>query len=223
MRVLLSATFLGLACWFVLGSDRAPTGRGEAPVVPAGALSRAAPRTLKTDPRILDVGGQPLRCDDCHRLFDSANRPAGALAQHADIVLDHGLNDACLNCHDAEQRERLVLRGGGTVGLDQAAQLCAQCHGPTWRDHQRGIHGRSHGSWDPASPERSALGCTECHDPHAPAFPGLAPLPAPASTRGDDTHHAPSHPPASPLRRWRGGGTASVPAQVSAAAGDHDG
>ncbi len=108
-------------------------------------------------------------------------------------MLDHGLNDRCLNCHDHENRDRLRLHGTKTIGFDDVQELCAKCHGPTFRDWELGIHGRTNGYWDEASGEARKLLCTECHDPHAPAFPDIAPLPGPNTLRMGNTKPSADH------------------------------
>jgi hypothetical protein len=81
--------------------------------------------------------------------------------------------------------------------------LCAQCHGTTYRDWQRGMHGKTMGSWDKSSGKQRRLLCTECHNPHAPAYGRLAPLPGPRTLRmnaGDEKDHQEGADP-SPLHR----------------------
>ena len=88
------------------------------------------------------------------------------------------------------------------MGYDQVQDLCASCHGPTYRDWEKGIHGRTNGYWDTSKGEQTRLVCTQCHDPHAPAFGKLVPLPGPNTLRMNDGggpdpdyHHAPKHNP----------------------------
>jgi predicted CXXCH cytochrome family protein len=104
-------------------------------------------------------------------------------AHAGDLVLAHGKadhnNNACFNCHDPKKLNELVTRDGTRLKLSEATMLCASCHGPTYRDWDAGMHGRTTGHW------RRELGgfvresCTSCHDPHAPAFPALIPRPGP--------------------------------------------
>jgi hypothetical protein len=79
--------------------------------------------------------------------------------------------------------------------------VCAKCHGPAYRDWQKGTHGKTLGSWQ-AGDSRRRLGCTECHDPHSPAYPRIVPLPAPTTLRmGDqDIIRREDEPDQSPLR-----------------------
>ncbi|MHC5003646.1 MAG: hypothetical protein ACYTJ0_11025 [Planctomycetota bacterium] len=198
--------FLGLAAWFIWGSG---------PVeIPAAASPPVARRAVATEPVRGDVPLEPLiemgsftrRCSECHRLFESAEETARRLTEHQHIVLDHGLNDLCFNCHDRQDRDRLALRGGETVSFAEVPRLCAKCHGPTYRDWQRGMHGRTVGSWDPKSPEHVRLVCSQCHDPHAPAYDPMRPLPGPHTLRMGHPHDEPESEPVDlidPLRRWR--------------------
>ncbi|MFN7141440.1 MAG: cytochrome c3 family protein, partial [Limisphaerales bacterium] len=101
---------------------------------------------------------------------------------HDDMVFKHGRhgrNDNCLNCHDANNLDKLRTRDGLQLKFDQSNLLCASCHGPTYRDWEIGIHGRTSGYWDRTRGEATRLDCTSCHDPHAPAFPKLKPAPGP--------------------------------------------
>ena len=138
------------------------------------------------DPPMILLNGFERTCMDCHRVFPPRDIAPEDLQQHRHIRLDHGINDACRNCHDVENRDRLVLRGGESIGYDDVERLCAKCHGPTYRDWEIGTHGRSNGYWDPSRGERRRLACTECHDPHVPRSPAMDPinpLPGPNTLR----------------------------------------
>jgi predicted CXXCH cytochrome family protein len=88
-------------------------------------------------------------------------------------------NENCFNCHDQNQLDRLHTADGTNLKFDEATLLCASCHGPTYRDWEAGIHGRTSGYWDRKAGPFVRQECTSCHDPHAPAFTGLIPMPAP--------------------------------------------
>jgi hypothetical protein len=185
MRIALAGLWFLLAGWFLLGSS---TGRdavlGElqrAARVDPEAISSEPSRTPLTDPPRILLGGVEQRCSDCHDLFSSREPTPATLRQHREVVLDHGLNDRCYNCHSNPERTTLVLRDGTEVPFGESTSLCAQCHGTVFRDWERGMHGKTLGSWDPASPEFVRLECVSCHDPHAPAFEAIVPLPGPAS------------------------------------------
>ena len=160
-----------------------------------------------SDPPSIKVGSFDQRCSDCHGVFDSrVVDPPVDLKQHAHIELRHGMNDRCYNCHGREDRNKLLLHGGVEIGYDQVEMLCAKCHGTTYRDWQVGMHGRTNGSWDKGSGRQVRLKCTQCHDPHAPAYAPIVPMPAPNTLRmgpqspdGAHEHHGPQ----SPLTKWK--------------------
>jgi len=215
MRAAIPVVLLLLAAWFL----HAPEGPG-LPSQPTPAFDHArlvpsTPRTPMADPRIMEVAGLDMRCNDCHDIFPSAEQPVAPLRQHTDIVLDHGMNDRCLNCHARADRERYELRGDVLIGLDESPRLCASCHGPTFRDWERGIHGRTDGYWSAAHGQPRRLTCIECHDPHSPAYPGLQPLPGPHAWRAP-SEAAPAAD-AGPLDFWLQRTQAAVPPEA------HDG
>jgi len=147
-------------------------------------------RVALSDPPMINIGTLNQRCSDCHTLFENKRDQNRPLTQHTHVHLNHGNNDACLNCHDNDNREKLTLRGGGTVGFDQAEQLCAQCHGPIYRDWQKGAHGKTIGYWNTDLGEQIKLKCSECHDPHSPAYEPMPPLPGPHTLRMGKQHGA---------------------------------
>lgn len=177
----------------------------EKPAVRAEQIIPGAFRVAMTDPPIVNLGTYDQRCNDCHSLFENKRNQSRALTQHTDIVLEHGANNACLNCHDNDNRDKLTLRGGGTVGYDQVELLCAQCHGPVYRDWQNGTHGKIIGYWNTDLGEAHKLKCSECHDPHHPAYQPMAPLPGPNTLRMGEQHTKDPHHinERNPLQRWR--------------------
>ena len=160
-------------------------------------------RVAMHDPATIKVANFDMKCMECHALFKNTRMVSPDIARHQDIVLDHGVNANCFNCHDAEHRDRLAMEGGQTVGFDDVSQFCGKCHGPTWRNWQRGIHGKDIGSWSANDPRRGRFECTDCHDPHAPAFPASVSLPGPNTIRMGQHHDTPisesSH---RPLAQW---------------------
>jgi hypothetical protein len=203
---LIAVVFLGLVVWFLWGPNLAAVPLEPAVEVDRALLSTEALRHIQTDRPIVRMGGFDLNCMECHGLFESAEETRLPLTQHRDIALDHGLNDRCFNCHDRKNRNRLALRGGRTIPYSEVARLCAKCHGPTYRDWQQGTHGRTMGSWDQADPSMRRLRCSECHDPHAPAYDPLRPLPGPRTLRmgpGLPEHAGDPVERIDPLRKWR--------------------
>ena len=182
-KLLIPLTFLALTGWFLFGSAE--------PAVPATArapLDRAALAggTLRTpisgEPTIV-VAGMDKACQDCHGLFASRPKPADRLVQHTDIVLAHGSNDSCLTCHDDDDRGRLVVRSGERLAFADSATLCADCHGPTWRDWQAGTHGRTDGYWDGTAGAVERRTCVACHDPSRKSTEPNRPSAKPCSPR----------------------------------------
>lgn len=196
--------FMGLAAWLVFAPPGAPV-----PVESTAPFDRARidPSPVRSplgDPPRVMIDGYERVCQECHKLFESAPETPRRLTQHTQLVLDHGLNDRCFNCHDRDNRNRLALPGTRTVAFTEVDQLCGKCHGPTWRDWQQGMHGRVDGYWLEQAGASRRLTCTHCHDPHAPAFGALVPLPGPNTLRmGPQPHHeeaGPEQP--NPLRKW---------------------
>ncbi len=177
----------------------------EKPMVRSEQIVPGAFRVALTDPPIVNLGTYDQRCNDCHSLFENERPDDRALIQHTNIVLEHGNNDACLNCHDKDNREKLTLRGGKTVGYDHVEKLCAECHGPIYRDWQSGAHGKTIGYWNTDLGEAVKLKCSECHDPHHPAYAPMPPLPGPNTLRMGDQHsgHGELIDERNPLQRWR--------------------
>lgn len=116
-------------------------------------------------------------CSDCHADMEVNYERRELEMFHEDILLSHGPEDRwCFDCHDAADRDQLRLVSGELVGFNESYRLCGQCHGTIFRDWREGIHGRRHGYWNGA---KSYLLCAHCHNPHAPAFQPMKPLPPP--------------------------------------------
>ena len=179
--------FLAVAAWFFFGHRAPDVPIAEMNIVPAESF---APEPWR-DPTLLpqyQAGGFEQNCNACHRLFESKTETPTNLTQHTDITFDHGMNNRCFNCHDRENRESLVLYTGELIPFHDTVRLCAQCHGPTFRDWERGVHGKTTGHWDAQYGAVTKLTCVQCHDPHAPAFPKMHPLPGPDTLRMGDPH-----------------------------------
>ncbi len=171
--------------------------------VDRASLGASPIRVAMHDPATIKVATFDMKCMECHALFENTKMVPRNISRHRNIVLDHGVNNNCFNCHDAERRDRLAMGGGKTVGYDEVSQFCGKCHGPTWRNWQRGIHGKDIGSWSADDPRRVRYECTDCHDPHAPAYSLVLPLPGPNTIRMGQHHEAPvSDSPHRPLAHW---------------------
>ncbi len=116
-------------------------------------------------------------CSECHADLEVNEERRELEFFHTEIELNHGSEDRwCFDCHHAQDRDTLRLAAGEPVSFDESYRLCGQCHGTIYRDWRAGIHGRRRGFWNGA---KSYLLCAHCHDPHAPAYPPIEPLPPP--------------------------------------------
>ncbi len=116
-------------------------------------------------------------CSQCHA-FQKPNRARRTLSDmHTDIVLKHDEEHRwCLDCHDADDRDRLHLASGERISFEESYLLCGQCHGEKLRDWRAGVHGRRTGEWNG---HKKYLLCANCHNPHQPRFKSIEPRPAP--------------------------------------------
>ncbi len=94
---------------------------------------------------------------------------------HQGLEKQHG-SLSCLSCHNADNYDTLRLADGSAVAFENTMQLCAQCHGPQYRDYTNGSHGGMNGYWDLKRGPRTRNACNVCHDPHSPAYPQLIPV-----------------------------------------------
>ncbi len=158
------------------------------PLVATNFISTAAVRMSAAE--LIASGGDAsgLECYACHEknkplklTFDAENNVILA-KEHDDIVMGHGRhkrNNNCFNCHDETNLEFLQTRDGHQVKLVDSPALCGSCHGPTYRDWEAGVHGRTSGYWKRDLGPIDRKVCTSCHDPHSPAFPSREPAPGP--------------------------------------------
>ena len=150
--------------------------------VPAWATDTTPVRQPRLRPEYT-AGVFQYRCSDCHRIIPSPAETDRTLTQHTEIQLEHGINTRCFNCHHRTNRDAFVDDYGREIPWDQPQLLCAKCHGPVYRDWQHGSHGRTNGYWDTTAGPQTRRRCIECHDPHQPPFPPLAPAPGPHTLR----------------------------------------
>jgi hypothetical protein len=200
---LLACGFFILAAVLWMMSGGVSTPKASTPSFDAALISQQSMRDAPQDPPIAVIAGFEQRCNSCHQLFQSEWDGSRPLQQHTHVALNHGINNECNNCHDQEDRESLILHDGASVPFVETAQLCAQCHGPVFRDWERGTHGKTVGSWDLSSDAARKLSCIECHDPHSPAYDKVHLLPGPNTLRmGDPASRPTHHDNRNPLRRW---------------------
>lgn len=131
-----------------------------------------------------DVHGRPVAipCMTCHGVREEAHQlPADASElglPHSGLELKHG-GLPCASCHSPERADQLRLADDTRIPLTEAMRLCSQCHGPQRRDYDHGAHGGMRGHWDLQAGARVRNHCVDCHNPHAPAFPQVQPMPGP--------------------------------------------
>ena len=152
------------------GLHGAPQRPAAQPATPAHAEER-----LEVPPPPFSEGIFP--CSACHKGM-AVNRTRRALTDmHGDIVLKHDEEHRwCLDCHDAEDRDRLHLASGERISFEESYLLCGQCHGEKLRDWRAGVHGPRTGEWNG---HKKYLLCANCHNPHQPRFKSIEPKPAP--------------------------------------------
>ncbi|MHC4141771.1 MAG: hypothetical protein ACYSUF_07805 [Planctomycetota bacterium] len=226
VRSLIGPVLLVLAVWLAATRDWTGIPHTEPVHVNREDISTNPVRQPLPDPPRIMQGGYAMHCMECHRHFESRPDTPRRLMQHRHIVLDHGLNDRCLNCHDREDRNKLVLDGGRLIPYAETDMLCAQCHGTAWRDWQRGTHGRTNDYWDISRGPMRRLVCIECHDPHAPAFAPMRLLPGPNTLRMGEpssAEHATDASNRNPLLQWSvGRSPAHAPDEASLRDVPHD-
>jgi hypothetical protein len=165
---------LGSALVLVLGSFALRCSPATGRVYPSRTLPPEPPPTLLPTPTSEDFDDY-FPCSDCHE-GEEVNRQRRELEdEHEDLKLEHG-NLWCLDCHDADDRDRLHRADAEPVAFEDSWQLCVQCHGHKLAEWRAGVHGKRTGHWWGTKEYRP---CVSCHDPHAPHFKPLKPEPPP--------------------------------------------
>ncbi|MSU21570.1 MAG: hypothetical protein EXS30_09265 [Pedosphaera sp.] len=184
----LSVVFLGLVAAFLLDLWGRPEPLVILPLVDVTITNTATVRMSAAE--LVRTGGDTsgLSCYTCHEKgkpvevhFDT-NNVIVLPQEHNDLVIQHGRNNRnnhCFNCHEAEALDMVKTRDGQRFKLTESTMLCGSCHGPTYRDWETGVHGRTSGHWNRDLGAITRQDCTSCHDPHAPAFPSIKPGPGP--------------------------------------------
>lgn len=162
---------------------------------------RGAPTTPTVLADLAHSGRQTeVACTTCHttRSPQTDQKLSEDLDEfHQGLQKQHG-SLSCLSCHNADNYDTLRLADGTAVSFENTMQLCAQCHGPQFRDYTNGSHGGMNGYWDLSRGPRTRNACNVCHDPHAPAYPKLIPVFPPKDVelrkqKQGDTLALPSH------------------------------
>jgi len=121
-------------------------------------------------------------CSGCHKDMKPDKQRRKLEMFHQDIELKHaGPQQWCLDCHNADDRDKLHLIDGRLIDFKESYLLCGQCHGTNFRDWKAGVHGKRTGEWNGKKLYRL---CVHCHNPHQPRFKPLTPKPPPV--RPDD-------------------------------------
>ncbi|MEK6701949.1 MAG: hypothetical protein AABZ53_06785 [Planctomycetota bacterium] len=195
--------FLGVAVWLMGSTPGTQIPTTKPATIASADITPGPMRRPLSDAARANVNGTAHACSECHKLFTPSQGEKHALLQHKEIELKHGMNARCLNCHDGANRDMLVLHDGTLVTFGQTPRLCSQCHGTVYRDWQRGMHGKTMGSWDVRSGNQKRLACNECHDPHSPKYLPQRLLPGPNTLRmGEQDHADEPEERHTPLRRW---------------------
>jgi len=198
----LAATFLALTAAFLINLWGHPQTPQPIPLVDPELVKPDTFRVSYAELIRREADVSDYECNGCHDIgkpptlqFDT-NHNVIVSMHSATVVMGHGSHDRnnlCFNCHDENNLELLQTRDGRQLKLYESAPLCGSCHGPTYRDWEAGVHGRTGGYWDEALGQRTRQICVDCHNPHHPKIPGRKPLPPPhlLHPEGD----APSTPP----------------------------
>ncbi|NOY27577.1 MAG: hypothetical protein GXP62_17065 [Oligoflexia bacterium] len=135
---------------------------------------------LKT-PIVDDEGKEKLpagaACETCHGPEpdpDLYTPPPADENYHTQVEIKHG-KLTCYQCHDRD-RTKLHLADGTQIEFVDVIALCAQCHGPQYRNYIHDAHGGLNGYWDTSQGAKIRNNCVDCHVPHAPAFKKATPV-----------------------------------------------
>lgn len=190
------AAFFALAVAFLMDLWGRPAPLPAIPLIDPVFLSTATVRTNYADLVRFKADLSDFDCYGCHDRkkppllrFDT-NHNLIIPKEHEDIVMGHGSHDRnnnCFNCHNETNLVTFQTRDGRQLKLDESPPLCGSCHGPTYRDWEAGVHGRTSGYWDRQLGPADRKQCVSCHDPHKPPFPPRHPAPGPHPLRGGAT------------------------------------
>ena len=110
-------------------------------------------------------------CSSCHSapLTETPRGEVDTRSAHTDIQLRHAGESVmtCQTCHNYQRVETLHLLNEGSIDFNHSYQLCIQCHFQQGKDWAGGAHGKRLAGW---KGKRVVMNCTDCHDPHSPAF-----------------------------------------------------
>lgn len=142
----------------------------------------AGPPVFHTGIKDANGKSKTMTCAECHvtRQPNPENRLGRTMAFfHQDLKGTHG-NLSCVACHNpTDGNATLRLADGTALPYPEVMQLCAQCHGPQYRDYQHGAHGGMTGYWDLSKGGRTRANCIDCHNPHTPKYQPVQPAKGP--------------------------------------------
>ena len=149
----------------------------------SGHARRFGTITLRTTLRGSSPDLVQYPCRSCHLGRTVAMQDTRIKDAHQNIQPVHPklLGAVCSTCHSPAAVDRLALKSGDFVGLDESYRLCAQCHFAQAGDWASGAHGKRLDGWQG---RRVVMGCSDCHDPHRPAAQPRVPFRAPTILRG---------------------------------------
>jgi hypothetical protein len=151
--------------------------------------------SIETDTDDGRGGRARVACVTCHALRNPGalpTRTADLKEFHVGLTFAHG-ELPCADCHVQGRVDVVHLADGTLVPMPEALRLCSQCHGPQARDYRHGAHGGMTGYWDRSAGPRLRNNCVDCHDPHAPRYPGARPAPGPRDRGYTPVRHEGTH------------------------------
>lgn len=159
-----------------------PPQADDSPLFPVKINAPKPLTEIATDQKDAKGNAILVSCQSCHsvRSPNPQNGSVGPLVSfHQDLDFVHG-KLVCISCHNPEgSYADFRLASGESINPENVMTLCAQCHGPQFRDYQNGSHGGMTGHWDLRKGPRQRNHCVDCHDPHKPAFPLFRPVAGP--------------------------------------------
>lgn len=181
----LCGIFSTLTCLFVFDLLARHHPPQSVPPPPTSATNAATARLSAS--QVIKSGGDAsgLDCYACHekektpKISTDAKGNVILSKEHSDLVMQHGRNETCFNCHDPKKLDVMRGRDGKQYTWEETSQLCGTCHGTTYNDWELGLHGRISGYWDKQKGGTLREECASCHHPHAPRFPSMSPAPGP--------------------------------------------
>ena len=199
----LALVFAALAAAFVLNLWGHTPATPDIPIVAPWVTNTFPSRTNYADLIQQKADLSDFDCYGCHEKkkppvvkFDT-NHNIIVPEEHKTIVMGHGThnrNNYCYNCHEESNLELVATRDGREHKLSDSPPLCGSCHGPTYRDWEAGVHGRTSGFWQREMGPTDRKPCVSCHNPHSPKFPGRPPAPGPNPLRVTSTSTQPARP-----------------------------